>query len=84
LTINNETYQGDFKGEDIGRALCASFKDKPFECLNTNMTAFLGKDDDYKNDIQSELTDTTNRDLLIAGLFLIFVNLGMVWIHKKT
>lgn len=84
MTINNETYQGDFNGADIGHALCASFKDKPFECLNTDMSAFLGKDDDYKNDIENELDDTTDRDLLIAGFFLCFVNLGMVWIHKKT
>lgn len=50
------------------------------------MTWFLGKDDDYKNFAASEFKDedTFERDLLIAGIFIIFVNCGMVWIFKAT
>jgi len=49
------------------------------------MTWFLGKDEDYKNFADSEFgEDHFEQDLIVAGLFILFVNLGMVWIFKAT
>ena len=85
ITINNETYTGDFNGKDIGRAICASFKDQPAECLNDDMTWFLGKDEDYKTFADVEFSEEDiSFDLVIAGVFILFINLGMVCIFKKT
>ena len=86
ITINNVTYQGDFNGKDIGHAICASFKVKPLVCLNDDMSFFLGTDENYANfaDLYFEKEDHRDRDIIIAGIFIILVNLGMVWIHKAT
>ena len=48
------------------------------------MSYLLGSDDQYKNIAPDQFEDTTDRDLVIAGIFILFVNLGMVWIHKAT
>lgn len=48
------------------------------------MSFFLGTDEQYENFADAQFEDTTDRDLVIAGLFILFVNLGMVWIHKAT
>jgi len=48
------------------------------------MSAFLGSDEDYKDIAGDQFEDTSSRDIFIGGCFIIFVNLGMVWIHKAT
>mgnify|MGYP006127699745 FL=1 len=49
------------------------------------MTWFLGKDEDYKTFADAEFSEEDiSFDLVIAGVFILFINLGMVWIFKKT
>jgi len=89
ITINNHTYHGDFNGKDISHALCASFKDRPDICKQDAFESLKGASVDY--DITSSMVtilsqmkpDTTERDLIIAGVFLVILNIGMVYIHKK-
>lgn len=63
-------------------ALCASFKDRPDECKNEDMT-YLISEDDYEG-INKHFEDHTERDMIIIGVFIILVNVGMVCIHKNT
>jgi len=47
------------------------------------MTWFLGKDEVYKDFADSEFNEDPY-ELIIAGLFILFINLGMIWIFKVT
>ena len=79
ITINNHTYHGDFTGYDISKAICASFKDRPTYCKQDQFETLKGSDSEYT----AIYNDTTTRDMLIAGTFILFLNIGMIWILKK-
>lgn len=79
ISINNQTYKGDFNGKDIARALCASFKDQPKECT-TDMSGLVGRMEDY--DLEADESDDL-KDLLVAGIFIVLVNIVVVWVHKS-
>jgi hypothetical protein len=44
------------------------------------MSGLLGLDDEY--DINAA-EDSTDSDLLVAGIFIILVNVVVVWVHKS-
>jgi len=72
---------GDFTGKDIARALCASFKDQPAQCAAGDMSGLLGRDDDYNIDAAAE---DSFSDLLVAGIFIVLVNIVVIWVHKSN
>ena len=78
ITINNQTYVGDFDGHDIAVALCASFHERPDVCINQAFDVLKGTDDQFKA-INLEHPD---RKLIIVGLFIIFANVMIVYAHK--
>lgn len=44
------------------------------------MAGLLGLDDDY--DINSPSADSF-KDLLVAGVFIVLVNIVVIWVHKS-
>jgi hypothetical protein len=83
ISINNHTYDGDFTGDDVARALCASFKDRPSECSQQSYYMLKGKKEDYFNLPVEDVSDHWKRDLIIAIFFLIFINFGMYKVYNK-
>jgi hypothetical protein len=83
ITINNHTYIGDFNALDITRAICASFKTRPAECTQDAMEALRGSSIDYLADYKFEDKARTS-ELIFAGVFIIFLNVGMIMIHKSS
>ena len=66
-------------GKDIARALCASFKDQPKEC-SYDMSDVIGRFEDYDTEAD-EGSDL--KDLLVAGIFIVLINLAVVYVHKS-
>lgn len=42
VTINNQSYTGDFDGHDLSVALCASFLERPDVCVNQAFDVMKG------------------------------------------
>jgi hypothetical protein len=80
ITINNQTYTGDFDGHDISVALCASFSERPQICVNQAFDVMKGQDVEYKG---VDMEKHPIRKLFIAGLFIIIANVAIMWVHKK-
>lgn len=83
ITINNHTYSGDFNAIDITRAICASFKNRPDECTQDAFEALKGSSVDYLADYKFE-DKTKVGELIFAGFFIIFLNVGMIMIHRSS
>ena len=80
ITINNQTYLGDLDGKDIAIALCASFRERPEVCYDQKFEVLKADDSEF---VPVQIENHMVRNLFIAGLFIIFINIGMVCIHKK-
>lgn len=80
ITINNQTYTGDFDGHDIAVALCASFQTRPKICADQAFDVMRGKDIEYRG---VEMEKHPMRKLFIAGLFIFLANFGVIYLHKK-
>uniref|UniRef100_A0A7S3IG49 Uncharacterized protein n=1 Tax=Strombidium inclinatum TaxID=197538 RepID=A0A7S3IG49_9SPIT len=82
ITINNSTYKGDLLKADVSRALCTSFKERPDVCQGNKIELLMGTDNDFLL-VDEATKDNTLLQIFIAGCFLIFINIGMIMIHKK-
>ena len=80
ITINNETYLGDLDGKDLAKALCASFNERPDVCYDQGYEKLKGDKNEF---VPVKVQNHMVRNLFVAGLFIIFVNITMVCIHKK-
>jgi hypothetical protein len=79
ITINNQTYQGDFDGYDVSVALCASFKERPDICRNQMFEVMKGQDLVFSGvNLKYPI-----RKLMIVGLFIVFANVMIVCVHKR-
>lgn len=82
VTINNHTYKGDMDGEDIAMAVCASFKDRPKYCSRQQ---FFNQSlmSDFKGLAVAD-DSVTPAMWVFAIFFILFINFGMLYIHRMT
>lgn len=71
VTINNQTYQGEFAGSDIGRAICVGFKDRPAACAEEARLAIAA-------DLVRDTIITKNEDEMSAGSWLIVIGFLLI------
>mmetsp|Transcript_11475 Transcript_11475/g.19416 ORF Transcript_11475/g.19416 Transcript_11475/m.19416 type:complete len:111 (-) Transcript_11475:103-435(-) len=83
LTINNQTFRGDFEGSVVATALCASFRKRPDVCINNKFDSLISLGDDDFAHAEPRLIDNFIFQLFICGFIIVFVNVAMVLIHKK-
>ena len=77
ITINNHTYFGNFVGKDIGRAVCASFKDRPSYCTTDKMEKI--------HELRLQIVDSDSnvfRDLMIALVVFGMIFAGYLYLKK--
>lgn len=82
ITINNQTYQGNFNGRDVVMALCHSFKTRPEVCKNNSIETHKGQSRDYNN-YDKMFVDNTELYLEIAGGLIIALNIVGVLYHRR-
>ena len=68
------------EGNDIASALCASFKDRPSYCQNDLLQQLVN---DNIFDVNGDPNAITPLMWCFAIAFILFVNLGMLYIHKS-
>ena len=84
ITLNNQTYHGNFRGADIAQAICEGFNPRPKVCSNRLYLTERGTDADFIHEDREDLHDAIMaKTLVITGIFLIIFNLAIVWIHKN-
>lgn len=79
ITINNSTYRGDMDAEDIAHAVCAGFKDRPYNCSHDALKGHMKKLEEY---YFPEYGNSMTVDLLVIGLLIIVINLVIIGICK--
>ena len=83
ISINNQTYQGDFTGADIARAICASYQRRPDFCIDERISKMA--EESFFSDLE-ELGldgDYSSGHLIVIGVFIVLLNMGLVYLHKK-
>ena len=84
ITLNNQTYHGNFRGADIAQAICEGFSPRPAVCVDKQYLKQRGTDADYIHEDRDDLHDAIMaKTLIITGIFLIIFNLCVVYIHKN-
>jgi len=74
ILINNRTFWGTWKGENIFEAICASFKNKPTVCFDEGA---------FKKEKSSLVTGLSNGSLLLIIFMIIFFNLIIFLVCRK-
>ena len=82
ITINGQIYRGDLTGEDIFRAVCASFASfKPLQCLQEfNVSEQLS----LHNSVKEFVKPSTGRwPLIICLVLAVIFNFGVVYLYRQ-
>jgi hypothetical protein len=82
ITINGQIYRGDLTGEDIFRAVCASFASfKPLQCLQEfNVSEQLS----LHNSVKEFVKPSTGRwPLIICLVRAVIFNFGVVYLYRQ-
>ena len=83
ITINNQTYHGDFTGSDVARAICASFQIRPSFCEGNQIIELAEKKEFEKLEEMGLVDSYSIRHLMFIGFIIVLANIVIVFLHKR-
>ena len=77
ITINNQSYYGDFNGRDIARALCASFNVQKPECQQGELEQLKGDFEELEV-LDTSVSGSHTFDIILLVIFTVLINIALI------
>ena len=81
ITINNQTYKGEFTALDIFKGICHGFKQQPDECYGDKVWELMRYDEDLNPEPKPSIAQKTH--VIAAILIAIIINLVFLFCYRR-